>query len=78
MAVGAVHQYLIRQRQRMRVGLIVETGQVREVHHFCVLLGFGADAVCPYLVYETIWRLRKAILLRLSSSAFRSSTKEGL
>ena len=63
MAVGAVHQYLIRQRQRMKVGLIVETGMAREVHHFCVLLGFGADAVCPYLVFESLWRLRKMGML---------------
>jgi glutamate synthase (NADPH/NADH) len=63
LAVGAVHQYLITQRQRMKVGLLVETGEAREVHHFCVLLGFGADAICPYLVYETIYRIRKLGLL---------------
>ena len=54
MAVGAVHQYLIRQRQRMKVGIIIETGEAKTVHEFCVLLGFGADAICPYLVYETV------------------------
>jgi hypothetical protein len=55
MAVGAVHQYLIRQRQRIKVGIIIETGEAKTVHEFCVLLGFGADAICPYLVYETVW-----------------------
>lgn len=36
----------------MKVGLIVDTGEAREVHHICVLLGYGADAICPYLVFE--------------------------
>ncbi|GFR32444.1 glutamate synthase 1, chloroplastic [Trichonephila clavata] len=57
LALGAVHHYLIAERQRMKVGLIVETGEAREVHHICVLLGYGADAVCPYLVYETAFAL---------------------
>jgi glutamate synthase (NADPH/NADH) len=42
----------------MQVGLIVETGEAKVVHDFCALLGFGADAICPYLVYETCYRLR--------------------
>lgn len=41
----------------MKVGLIVETGEAREVHHICVLLGYGADAVCPYLVYDIAFGL---------------------
>ncbi|GIY36471.1 putative glutamate synthase [Caerostris darwini] len=57
LALGAVHHYLIKERQRTKVGLIVETGEAREVHHICVLLGYGADAVCPYLVYETAFGL---------------------
>ncbi|XP_067129509.1 uncharacterized protein [Centruroides vittatus] len=52
LALGAVHHHLIAERQRMKVGLIVETGEAREVHHMCILLGYGADAICPYLVYE--------------------------
>uniref|UniRef100_A0A915JCE9 glutamate synthase (NADH) n=1 Tax=Romanomermis culicivorax TaxID=13658 RepID=A0A915JCE9_ROMCU len=63
LAVGAVHQYLIKQKQRMKVGIIIETGEAREVHHFCTLLGFGADAICPYLVYETLYRLRHMNLI---------------
>lgn len=58
-ALGAVHQHLIETRLRMRVGLIVETGEAREVHHLCVLLGYGADAICPYLVYELAAALRQ-------------------
>ncbi|KAK7070468.1 hypothetical protein SK128_010174 [Halocaridina rubra] len=58
MTLGCTHHYLIEERQRMKVGLILETGEAREVHHMCVLLGYGADAVCPYLVFETMATLR--------------------
>lgn len=47
----------------MKVGLIVETGEAREVHDLCCLLGYGADAICPYLVFETLSSMRhKGIL----------------
>jgi len=42
----------------MKVGLIVETGEAREVHQMCVLLGYGADGICPYLVFEMAKSLR--------------------
>ncbi|XP_058465690.1 uncharacterized protein LOC131439095 [Malaya genurostris] len=58
LALGSVHHHLIEARQRMKVGLIVETAEAREVHHFCVLLGYGADAICPYLVFELAEALR--------------------
>lgn len=58
LALGAVHHHLIETRQRMKVGLIVETAESREVHHMCVLLGYGADAICPYLVFELAEALR--------------------
>lgn len=58
LSLGAVHHYLIEKRQRMKVGLIVETGEAREVHHICVLLGYGADAICPYMVFETLLALK--------------------
>jgi glutamate synthase (NADPH/NADH) large chain len=51
---AAVHHHLIRERTRTRVGLVVETGEAREVHHMCLLIGFGARAVNPYLAFETI------------------------
>ncbi|XP_075752251.1 uncharacterized protein LOC119174150 isoform X2 [Rhipicephalus microplus] len=63
MALGAVHHHLITMRQRMKCGLIVETGEAREVHHMCVLLGYGADAICPYLVFEMCATLRSDGLL---------------
>ena len=54
LAVGAVHHHLIRAGTRTQVGLIVESGEPREVHHFALLLGYGAAAINPYLVFETL------------------------
>ena len=51
---AAVHQHLIRTRNRTRVGLIVETGDAREVHHLCLLLGYGATAINPYMAFVAI------------------------
>jgi glutamate synthase (ferredoxin) len=54
LALGAVHHHLIRQGLRMHTSLVVAGGEVREVHHVAALVGYGANAVYPYLVYETI------------------------
>ncbi|KAL5226507.1 hypothetical protein ABZP36_014772 [Zizania latifolia] len=54
LAVGAVHQHLVANLERTRIGLLVESAEPREVHHFCTLVGFGADAICPYLAVEAI------------------------
>jgi glutamate synthase (NADPH/NADH) large chain len=51
---SAVHQHLIRTGQRTQVGLVIETGEAREVHHVALLIGYGAAAVNPYLAFETI------------------------
>ena len=51
--VAAVHHHLIRTENRMKVGLIIEAGDVREVHHVATLIGYGASAVNPYLAMET-------------------------
>ncbi|MEM9608751.1 MAG: glutamate synthase large subunit [Actinomycetota bacterium] len=51
---GAVHHHLIREKTRTKVGLIVESGDAREVHHIAVLLGYGAGAVCPWVAFESI------------------------
>ncbi len=51
---SAVHHHLIREKTRTRAGLIVESGDAREVHHMCLLLGYGAAAINPYLAFETI------------------------
>src|SRR4051794_1898649 len=52
--VGAVHHHLIREKARTKVGLVVEAGDAREVHHMALLLGYGAGAVNPYLAFETV------------------------
>ncbi|HEX4729367.1 MAG TPA: glutamate synthase-related protein, partial [Jatrophihabitans sp.] len=51
---SAVHRHLVRTGERTRVGLVVETGEAREVHHIALLIGYGAAAVNPYLAFETI------------------------
>ncbi|WP_241657431.1 glutamate synthase large subunit [Aurantiacibacter suaedae] len=58
LATAAVHHHLVRQGLRMQTGLVVETGEAREVHHFCVLAGYGAEAINPYLAFETMENLR--------------------
>jgi glutamate synthase domain-containing protein 2/glutamate synthase domain-containing protein 1/glutamate synthase domain-containing protein 3 len=54
LATGAVHHHLIREGTRTRAGLVVESGEPREVHHFALLVGYGAGAVNPYLALETV------------------------
>lgn len=53
LAVSALHQHLIRKGLRTKVSIIVESGEAREVHHFAALIGYGADAINPYLAYAT-------------------------
>jgi glutamate synthase (NADPH/NADH) large chain len=54
MATGAVHHYLVEKRIRTKAGLVVEAGDVWEVHHFATIVGYGASAVNPYLAFESI------------------------
>ena len=61
LAVSAVHHHLIREGTRTQVGLIVESGEPREVHHFALLLGYGAAAINPYLVFETLQDEQSAV-----------------
>ncbi len=58
--IAAVHHHLIRSETRMKVGLVVEAGDAREVHHIATLLGYGASAVNPYLAMETVEYLVRA------------------
>jgi glutamate synthase (NADPH/NADH) large chain len=51
---AAVHHHLVREKTRTRVGLVVETGEAVEPHHFCLLIGYGAGAINPYLAFDTI------------------------
>ncbi|WP_420875710.1 glutamate synthase large subunit [Prosthecomicrobium hirschii] len=59
LATAAVHHHLIRQGLRTRAGLVVESGEPREVHHFCLLAGYGAEAINPYLAFETLIAMRE-------------------
>ncbi len=63
LATSAVHHHLIREGSRTRVGLAVETGEAREVHHFALLIGYGAGAVNPYLALDTVQGLSELGLL---------------
>ena len=59
LATGAVHHHLVRQFKRTQIGIVVETGEAREVHHHCLLIGYGADAINPYLAFEALWQARR-------------------
>src|SRR6059036_53482 len=54
LATAAVHHHLVRRGERTRCGLVVETGDAREVHHMCLLIGYGAGAVNPWVAFETL------------------------
>ncbi len=59
LALSAIHQHLVKEGLRTTAGLVVETGSAREVHHFAVLAGYGAEAVHPYLAMETLAELAR-------------------
>ena len=54
LATAAVHHHLIRAGSRTKAGLVIESGEPREVHHFAILIGYGADAINPYLAFESL------------------------
>ncbi len=59
LAVAAVHHHLVREGTRLQIGLVVETGQAKEVHHVACLIGYGASAVNPYLMFESLYALHR-------------------
>jgi glutamate synthase (NADPH) large chain len=67
LALSAIHQHLVRAGLRTTTGLVVETGTAREVHHFAVLAGYGAEAVHPYLAMETLRDIHKELPGELSA-----------
>ncbi|KDB52532.1 glutamate synthase-related protein [Sphaerotilus natans] len=67
LALSAVHHHLVREGLRTTAGLVVETGSAREVHHFAVLAGYGAEAVHPYLAMETLVEMHKELPGNLSA-----------
>ncbi|MGH2769741.1 MAG: glutamate synthase central domain-containing protein, partial [Actinomycetota bacterium] len=84
LAVGAVHQRLVRSGQRTRVSLVVETDEARENHHFACLLGYGAEAICPRLVLASIaelvkkGRLGEDISVSEALMRYRNAIEEGV
>ena len=83
LAGGAVHRYLVAKHKRTQVGIILESGEVREVHHFCLLIGYGVDAVNPYLAFEALWQARRDELVTISSDeavvgAYRKGVAKGM
>jgi len=87
LAVGAVHHHLVREESRTQIGLILESGEAREVHHHCLLVGYGADAINPYLAFEALWHSRRKGYLDGAShiqsdddvvAAYRKATAKGM
>ncbi len=72
LATSAVHHHLIRKTLRTSVGLVVETGEAREVHHFCALAGYGAEAINPYLAFETMIASKNLIDEDLDDATIKS------
>ncbi len=66
LATSAVHHHLIRKGLRTSVGIVVETGEAREAHQFCTLAGYGAEAINPYLAFETLKDIARRIDEKLS------------
>ena len=67
LATSASHQHLVREGFRTEVGLVVETGEAREVHHFACLAGYGAEAINPYLAFETLEDMRPTLAKDMSA-----------
>ncbi|TAG07091.1 MAG: glutamate synthase large subunit, partial [Verrucomicrobia bacterium] len=87
LAVGTVHHHLNYIRQRMRASLVLETGEVRDVHQIACCFGFGATAICPYLGYATVRQLITAsdaktkfgdLTLKMAISNYRKALEKGL
>ncbi|MDD2679801.1 MAG: glutamate synthase large subunit, partial [Candidatus Omnitrophica bacterium] len=78
LATSAIHHYLVRKTIRSQVALIVESAEPREVHHFALLFGYGADCVNPYLAYETIKYLIAEKEIHLDLQSARSNYHKAL
>lgn len=83
LASGAVHHHLVRQAKRTQLGIVLETGEAREVHHHCLLIGYGADAINPYLAFEAIWQARadgrlEDMTNEQITDAYRLGVKKGM
>ncbi len=77
LATAGVHHHLIRKGLRTSVGLVVESGEPREVHHFCCLAGYGAEAINPYLAFETLVAMKDHIPVRSRRGRARLPLHQG-
>ena len=81
LACGAVHHHLVARAKRTRIGIVLETGEAREVHHHCLLVGYGADAINPYLAFEALWQAHDDGLIGADTdivSAYRKGVAKGM
>lgn len=86
LATGCLHHYLVRKSLRTQIGIVVESGEAREVHHFCLLVGYGADAINPYLAFESLWQSRRDGLIDAAkfedddkvTTAYRKGVAKGM
>ena len=79
LACSTVHHHLIKREKRTRIGIVIETGEAREVHHHCLLIGYGADAINPYLAFESLWQARQDGLLdQISFDEMVKAYKKGV
>ena len=86
LACSTVNNHLINNQKRKRVGIILESGEAREVHHHCLLFGYGADAINPYLAFEAIWQAKIDGLLEKSDitsytsmiDSYKKGVKKGI
>ncbi len=84
LAVSAVDQYLVKKEKRHLAGLVIESGEIREVHHFAVLISYGASGINPYLVFEALRDIKERgylseeTSLQLASENYVNSVKKGL
>jgi glutamate synthase (NADPH/NADH) large chain len=81
LACGAVHHHLVARAKRTRIGIVLESGEAREVHHHCLLVGYGADAINPYLAFDALWRARDDGLIEPDTkivSSYRKAVAKGM
>jgi len=84
LATAGLHHHLIRRGLRNAVGLLIETGEAREVMHFALLLGYGANAICPYVAFATASRMAEQGLLEvprrpeIAMDLFTTAVKKGI
>ena len=86
LSCSTIHHYLIERQLRTKIGIILETGEAREVHHHCLLFGYGADAINPYLAFESIFQSVEDGSLQDESlkendqiiEAYKKGTKKGI